>query len=208
MTWLKLGEEFTRETRTLSDAAFRTHVEGLAWVLDRETGGELDERDVRRFAETPDFAAAVDELVEVGYWRRTRTGYVIAHHMDEQPSPQYLRDKRRNNATRQARYREREALKARGFDPGQIEQELTNRGYPPTGRGSNGRLAAAAVTSDVTRYGTRDPERSRADRCGADRCGADQNGSSFEEGNSYPSEPFESWPTVQPGHGKDPTWSD
>lgn len=194
MTWLKLGEEFTRETRTLSDAAFRTHVEGLAWVLDRETGGALAERDVGRFAETEDPMAAVDELVDAGYWRRTGSGYVIEHHMDEQPSPQYLQDKRRNNAQRQARYREREALKAQGLAPQQIEEVLASRGYPVTGKGTSRYSAPDEVTRDITRDATRDPERSGTERNGTERVGSPLTG---KQSNS--SEEVISWATATPG---------
>lgn len=194
MTWLKIGEEFTRETRHLSDAAFRTHVEGLAWALDRETGGELAERDVSRFAETEDAAAAVNELVDAGYWQRTRTGYLIGHHMDEQPSPQYLQDKRRNNAQRQARYREREALKAQGLSPEQIDDVLVGRGYPSAGRGSNRRSAADEVTRGVTRYATRYPERNGTERSGTERAGSPLKG---KQSNS--DEEVTSWATVTPG---------
>ncbi len=62
MTWAKLSDSFGDEVAGLSDAAFRTHVEALLWTMRRETDGHLAERDVRRFAETADPAAAVQEL--------------------------------------------------------------------------------------------------------------------------------------------------
>ncbi len=43
MTWTKLGDEFTDETWTVSDAAYRLHVDGLVWSNHR--AAQLDRVD-------------------------------------------------------------------------------------------------------------------------------------------------------------------
>lgn len=109
MTWLKTSDDFPMECAQvrLSDAAFRTHVEGLSWVMAKETGGYVSARALKRFAETENWDAAVDELVAVGFWRRVDGGWQIVHHMEHQPTPEQLTAQRANNAAKQARHRAR-----------------------------------------------------------------------------------------------------
>lgn len=121
MTWTKLGDEFGDQCRELSDAAFRTHVEGLLWCMRRETGGWLDTREVRRFAESPHAEMAVAELVACGWWSLDGSGYRINHHMDLQVEPEVLAKRRENDAARQRRKRARAARlteESRRDDPG------------------------------------------------------------------------------------------
>ena len=137
MTWLKTSDDFGDQCAGLSDAAFRTHVEGLLWVMRRETGGQLDRRDVRRFAETANPDKAVQELVDHGFWTATGSGYQIQHHMEHQPDPETLAARRANDAERQARRRR----KAAGLDT--TSQRESRRDTP----------------RDVTRDDPRDPGR-------------------------------------------------
>lgn len=109
MTWTKLSDDFAVDARVLSDAAFRTHVEGLLWAMARETGGYVDGRDVKRFAETDQRDDAVQELVDHGFWRRVPDGFQIAHHMQHQPEPEVLAARRASDAERQARRRRKAA---------------------------------------------------------------------------------------------------
>lgn len=187
MTWLKLGEEFTKEAARagLSDAAFRTHVEGLAYAVDRETDGTLDRRDVRRFAETADPGAAVAELLAAGLWLRTGPDDLrIVHHMQEQPSAAYLTNKRANDARRQRRARERQALKAQGLTDDAIEAELAARGLgkdmpPALSEASRGESLSESRRDTVAvsrRDNTRDPERN-----GTERNGPVRNSNSFDD---------------------------
>lgn len=115
MTWLKLSDDFHRECARvgLSDAAYRTHVEALGWAMERETGGRITFRDLRRFAETIDPRKAVAELVAADLWQDAEDGWVISHHMEHQPEPDVLAKRRENNAERQRQYRRRAA----GLDP-------------------------------------------------------------------------------------------
>lgn len=111
MTWLKLGDEFADQCGRvgLSDAAVRTHVEGLLWTMRRETAGRIGATEVRRFAETEKPAAAIAELLAVGFWEQINGGYLIRHHMEHQPEPDLIEKRRENAAERQRRKRRRAA---------------------------------------------------------------------------------------------------
>jgi len=111
MTWTKLGDEFADECARagLSDAAFRTHVEGLSWTMRRETGGFLDKIDVRKAIETPNAAAAIAELLAVGFWQQTEHGYEVRHHMEHQPEPDLLARRREMTAERVRKHRRKKA---------------------------------------------------------------------------------------------------
>lgn len=186
MTWLKLGEEFVVEAANadLSDAAFRTHVEGLAWALDRENDGLFSVREVRRFAESPDASAAVKELLDAGFWaQESPTEIRIVHHMAEQPSAANLADRRHNNAIRQRRKRELDALTAQGHTPESAERVLAERGIPAP------KVSRRESRRDKPRDETRDPERSGAERNGSER-------SSFEEEVSSENESETAAPVV------------
>ncbi|MCX2747170.1 hypothetical protein OOZ51_04990 [Arthrobacter sp. MI7-26] len=179
MTWLKLGEEFTVEVGNLdlSDAAFRTHVEGLAFATDRENDGLFAEREIRRFAESPNAGEAAQELVDKGLWQRRADGKLqIIHHMAEQPTADYLRGKRQVEANRQRRHRETKVLEAQGLSGEAIEAVLQERGIPLAATDGKARKPRASgpnttrdTTRDVTRDTTRDPERNGAELNGAER---------------------------------------
>ncbi len=86
MTWLKIGDEFPAECSPLSDAAVRTHVEALSWVMKRETGGLIETRHLHRLAETTsEPLVAVAELVARGFWVEVEEGWRIKHHMGTSP---------------------------------------------------------------------------------------------------------------------------
>jgi hypothetical protein len=111
MTWLKLSDDFADDCARagLSDAAFRTHIEGLVWAMRRETGGYLDDLDIRRAIETENAAAAIAELLAVGFWVRELHGYRIVHAMDQQVEPEVIAHRRKLAADRKRRQRRRMA---------------------------------------------------------------------------------------------------
>ena len=100
MTWTKLSDDFADQCCGLSDAAFRTHVEALIWVMRRESGGYLAARDVKRLAESPHTEMAVAELVACGWWSIENQGYRINHHMEHQPEPDLIAKRRELTADR------------------------------------------------------------------------------------------------------------
>jgi hypothetical protein len=138
VTWVLLSDDFPGDLYhdELSDAAVRTHVEGLCWSADHLLDGRLRKRDLVRFAFTRDPKAAAAELVDRGYWRDEGDAWRIVHHLEHQPPRDVVERRRQLNAERQARHRERKLTEAE----------------KRAGRTDD-------VTRDVTRYATRDPGR-------------------------------------------------
>jgi hypothetical protein len=114
MTWTKLSDDFGDQCAGLSDQAFRTHAEGLLWVMRRETGGWITDRDVRRFAESSGAAEAVTELVSCGFWSMVDGGYRIEHGMADQVEVAVIEARRRTDALRQQKRRRKAAGLAGG----------------------------------------------------------------------------------------------
>lgn len=115
MTWLKLSDDFDDDCARvdLSDAAFRTHIQGLIYTMRRETDGWLDDRAARKIPDTPDGPASIAELCDVGFWRRFDGGYRIVHQMEWQPTASDLAARREADAARQAKARTKRATEAR-----------------------------------------------------------------------------------------------
>ncbi len=77
MTWTKISDDFADDCWTLSDAAFRLHVEGLTWSNRKLLDLRISKEDVRRFAKHPEVAT---ELVASGWWTDRDDHYEIRHH--------------------------------------------------------------------------------------------------------------------------------
>jgi hypothetical protein len=85
MTWTKLGSEFFDECAAegLSDTAVRTHAEAISWIYGVENTDLCFQRHlIRRFAGSPQWEAAVTELVRLGWWVTHEDTYVLVHHAD------------------------------------------------------------------------------------------------------------------------------
>lgn len=137
MTWLKTSEDFPDQCAELSDAAYRTHHEGLSWAMRRENGGYLSRRDLRRMAESDHADEAVAELLELGFWVQEGDGYRIKHHMEHQPEPEVIRTRREKEAERQRKKR----LKDAGVAPVSRRDDQANDMRDPVRNGTerNGR---------------------------------------------------------------------
>jgi len=142
MTWTKISDDFAEQCADLSDAAFRTHVEGLIWAMKRESGGMMTKRDVERLAESEHAHEAVAELVERRFWTQLDNGYRIEHHMEHQPEPDVIAARRTIDAERQRRARRKKA----GLDSAPSRRDVTRdttRDHPRdpgrVGSGRNGK---------------------------------------------------------------------
>lgn len=85
MTWSKYGSEFWDDLADagLSDAAARTHAEGIGWLYRIErTDLRIPKQLVRRFAGSTRWAEAAQELVVTGLWVDTGDAYSVVHHAD------------------------------------------------------------------------------------------------------------------------------
>jgi len=107
MTWTKLSDDFGDDCYTLSDAAFRLHVEGLLWSNRKLLDLKLDKKVLKRWATNPDAAA---ELVDNGYWTDEGDHYAIRHHA-------------RYQRTREAVLNQQEANKRNGAKGGKAPRE-------------------------------------------------------------------------------------
>jgi hypothetical protein len=81
MTWAKLSDDFSDDCWTLSDPAFRLHVEGLVWNGRKLLDCRLPKADVQRMAKHPE---AVSELLACGWWSDQGDHYLIRHHASYQ----------------------------------------------------------------------------------------------------------------------------
>jgi hypothetical protein len=77
MTWTKLSDDFSDDCWTLSDAAYRLHVEGLNWSNRKLLDLRIPLDQVQRFAKHPE---ALQELLETEWWEVDGDDVVIRHH--------------------------------------------------------------------------------------------------------------------------------
>ena len=137
MTWTKLSDDFPFDCWTLSDAAFRLHIEGLCWSNRMLLDGVIPKDDMHRFAKEPD---TIEELVSGGWWSTNGESYVIKHHMMYQPT-------REKVIAQQARSRENGARGGRPKKkPKQVSQQATYRGTQQKTRQVN---QAESTTSEL-----------------------------------------------------------
>jgi hypothetical protein len=77
VTWVKLGDELSGAAEPLSDAAFRLHVEALAWSARHLLDLQVPRRHLTRFAYCDDPETAAKELVEAGWWEERGDGWYV-----------------------------------------------------------------------------------------------------------------------------------
>jgi hypothetical protein len=136
--WTKLGDEFGDAAYSLSDCAFRTHVEALLWSSRLGLDLVIPRRMIRQFTFSHQADEAVKELIGAGWWKDRGDEVDISQRFPEwQLESEVVEHRRSINAERQRRHRLHKA--------------------------NNHSLCAAAncpaVTRDKTRNGTRDKTR-------------------------------------------------
>jgi hypothetical protein len=77
MTWSKISDDFSDDCWTLSDKAWRLHVEGLIWSNRKLLDLVIPKDELRLFAKHPE---ALGELVMSGYWEEDGLNVTILHH--------------------------------------------------------------------------------------------------------------------------------
>ena len=139
MTWYKHGTEFVPECAEagLSDAAFRTHVEAMSHIYQVESKTlEIREDLVRTLARSSNWYAAVTELVDKRFWRKTAKGYKINHHAAViRDSIQAQQKQRKRNRQAQAAKRAREKA-GQSVSADVSADPEQNRTEQPKGNGS------------------------------------------------------------------------
>jgi hypothetical protein len=167
--WLKLSDDFADDLYRdqLSDSAFRTHVEGLAWSCRHLLDGRLPRRSLMRFAFSDDPEAAAAELVAAGYWQQDADAWLIVHHIEHQADRDAVLRRRRVDAQRQARNREKRLQQAESRSESDRESRRDTHCDDPrdpgrvgTGLAGSGRDGKSAVTNTENGGGEdRDAER-------------------------------------------------
>jgi len=106
VTWTKLGDEFSDETRDLTDAEHRTHVDALIWSNRRGLDLHIPKRDLQRFAESPAAGEAVTGLAVKGWWEdRGDSWYVGVRFPEWQLERDVIEKRREGSALRMRRSR-------------------------------------------------------------------------------------------------------
>lgn len=150
MTWTKLGEEFPDEAADLSDAAFRLHVEALAWSNRRLLDQMVPKRDVRRFTFVQQADEAAAELVAAGWWQDCGKDWFIGVRFPEwQQDRDYIEHRRAANRATQRRKR---------------KHDIGNHSLCVPGRCKG--LSSGDACDDTSDSSGSDPDRIGSDRFG------------------------------------------
>jgi hypothetical protein len=120
VTWAKYGVEFFDQCADagLTSDGTLTHAEAIAWLYrcDRQdvTDVSIPAKAIRKFANCEHPEPAIAELVRVGFWAVTDSGYVLVHHAEVvSQSLMSQRIKREVNRRSQAKARARQNVKPR-----------------------------------------------------------------------------------------------
>lgn len=128
MTWTRLSDVFPDSPAVLeiSDAAFRVHIHALIYCNKHLTDGALPKRAIRLLAPPhSEIDGIVTELVDVGLWVITVTG---GYQLDwsDQESAESVRQRQKQRAETQSRYRDRKQRHAEG-DHSRCDQRYCKR---------------------------------------------------------------------------------
>ncbi len=139
MTWTKLGDEFSDECANtgLSDAAYRTHVEAIAWLYRVERMDlHIPKHLLRRFVGSEQWESGVRDLVALDWWRNRDGHYQLVHHEDVvRQSIAAQQAKRTRDKKAQADKRRREDRKAQ-----EVSDDVSADVIPDTDRQTNMQL--------------------------------------------------------------------
>ncbi|TMR99543.1 hypothetical protein [Nonomuraea basaltis] len=112
-----------RKVRHLSDQAFRLFVSTLCWCNDNLTDGHIQERELRFVSDIRAPKRYADELISVGLWERTDSGWCVHDYLEYQPSAEKIREGREAKRARQERWLERK--REEGRSRGDASQDAT-----------------------------------------------------------------------------------
>jgi hypothetical protein len=144
MTWAKTGSEFPDDAFNveLTDAGYRTHHEAITYLFKLErTDCYIRTDEVRRFVGSPHAELAVQELVNLGWWRVKQQGYEVVHHADVIRGGITAQVKKRDNSKRnQKAWRERQVSDDESADvSAYADRQTDNQAGIEVGADSNGR---------------------------------------------------------------------
>jgi hypothetical protein len=117
MTWFKVDDGFWCHPKalTLPDAAVALWTRAGSWSAQQLTDGGVPREALAMFRAKP---RAADQLVDVGLWAPTVTGWTFHDWTDYQPTRAQVEADRAATAARVAAWRERQRTRKRGDDDG------------------------------------------------------------------------------------------
>lgn len=128
MSWTKLSDDFADDCWSLSDGAFRLHVEALCFSNRRLLDLRIPKDDVRRFAKHPEL---IPELTTAEYWSDGGDVWVIRHHARYQRTRAEVikaQETSRQNGRRGGRPKTREQVSDLKMKPSQVSAWGTDSG--------------------------------------------------------------------------------
>ena len=147
MTWTKLSDDFPDDCETLTDTAFRLHVEGLCWSNKKLLNCTIPKRDLRRFAHDP---AAAGELVATGWWTDDGHAYTIRHHaMYQRTREQVVNQQSKNSANGKRGGRPAKTTESESSSESLSETETHRDRTGQVGQASTGREIWDSVREDL-----------------------------------------------------------
>lgn len=158
MTWTKLSDDWSDDTWTMSDGAYRLHSDGLVWSNRKLLDLDIPKDDLPRLSRRPE---CIQELLDGGWWTDTGACYRIVHHAAYQ-------------RTRAQVIKQQEAAKANG--------KLGGRPGKPSGLPSLDSEQVSQIESElvsITGLVTQSPSKSESER---DRTGLASRSSRSELG--------------------------
>jgi hypothetical protein len=110
MSWTATGDDYPDKMAALgiSDPAYRCHHEALTWCNRVKSDGAMPRHMLRRAVTVSDPEAVAAELVSVGLWTETESGWEVD--WTDQQTREQRDEKKAKNAQAQADYRERKEL--------------------------------------------------------------------------------------------------
>lgn len=109
MPWVRLDDQFTDHPKIaeVGPLASWLYVCGLCYSARMLTDGFIPRGQVRKLADVDDVAPLVTALVISGLWEECDGGYRIHDYHDYNPTAEKVKEQRKVNATRQARFRDK-----------------------------------------------------------------------------------------------------
>lgn len=163
MTWTKLGQEFSDECANagIPDAAFRTHVEAIAWLYRVERMDCLIPKGlVRRFAGSEQYEEGVQALLGIEWWKDASGHYEITHHADIIRASITAQQKQRVTA-KEASRRYRRKLQQAAPDKGTVMDDVMDDVTHDAVSQSDRHLQEAVVDARTAQLPQREPEPSQ-----------------------------------------------
>lgn len=147
--WVRLDDNFADDPvfDSVGPAASWLHVAGLCYSNRHLTDGFIQAARVGRLTSIEDSNEQVRHLVSHGVWQVVDGGYLIVHHLDKQFTREQVLLRRKKDAERVRRYRDKSTASGSGVGNG-VTNGVGNEA--PTRPKKTGRAGAKRAAPDPT----------------------------------------------------------